>query len=412
MIWGALLIPFLAALAMAYWGRRRVTWWELVIPFVAASLLIGIAKVSSETLQTLDQEYWGGWAVTATYYEPWDEEVPCSHAKYRTETRTRSVSDGKGGTTTETYSEQVFDGYEHAYDVDYHGPIWEVINSNGEHIGISQGYWQHLTEFWSNRSFRELNRDYHSVDGNAYDTVFPGTEALLVPTKTPHVYENRVQASSSVFNYPEVSKTDRKRYGLYAYPRFDPLYGPAVLPTGRHTGEPELQRTNALLGRSKQVCVWVLIFKDQPLAAALKQEALWKRGNKNEFVVCVSLDAAEQVQWAQVFSWTKEEQLKVEARNFLLAQPKLDLVAFDRWLRPELEQHWKRRPFKEFSYLTVEPPAWVIWLVYGLVLCLTGGLSWWALVNEFGADGISRGLRSPGFPFNGYGPSLNHKRRR
>lgn len=354
----------------------------MLLPLAVGVLLIGAGKALGEVVQTTDTEYWGGWVTRATYYEPWDERVSCRHPRYRTEQRTRTVSDGKGGSRSESYTEQVQDGYEHLYDVDYHGPRWEAENSNDERLDLSRAQFEQLAGQWGNRTFRELQRPYHSVDGDAFDTTFPGDEAQLVPTKTTHSYENRVQASSSVFNYPEVSTADRKRYGLFPYPAFEPLRGPAVLPSGVYAGEANLQRTNALLGASRQVCVWVLVFTGQPLEAGLKQEALWKRGNKNELVICVGLSPNQWIAWAHVFSWAKDEALKVEIRNQLLAQGKLDLAALNDWLRPELQRRWKRREFREFSYLSVEPPAWMVALTYVLVLAATGGLCGWSLLNE------------------------------
>jgi hypothetical protein len=84
---------------------------------------------------------------------------------------------------------------------------------------------------------------------------------------------------------------------------------------------------NALLGRKHQIRVWVLLYRDQPRDISKRQEALWKGGNKNELVICVGLNKANEFQWAEVFSWTKREDLKVSVRDYIQAQKKLDLVA-------------------------------------------------------------------------------------
>ena len=117
-IWFALIIPVLTVFAMAYMWRHKITWAEMFLPIGVSILLIGCSKFFSEMYQTRDIEYWNSYIVRATYYEDWNEIVYCRHPKYRTETRTQTYTDSSGRIRTRTYTEQVFDGYMHAYDVD------------------------------------------------------------------------------------------------------------------------------------------------------------------------------------------------------------------------------------------------------------------------------------------------------
>src|SRR5207253_1813312 len=110
----------------------------------------------------------------------------------------------------------------------------------------------------------------------------------LHPTVVEHTYENRIAASDNVLNCRFVPKEERKQYCLFDYPR-SKFFCPSVLGY-EHPGNIDLDKTNALIGRKEQVRIWVLCFKNQPLQAGISQDTYWKHGNKNELVICTSLD--------------------------------------------------------------------------------------------------------------------------
>lgn len=370
MLWLALIVPAAIAVYLYLYQRSRVLWWEYVVLFVVTALLIPIALAIVDTVQTRDTEYWGGWVTTARYYEPWDERVSCSH-----ETGYRD-SDGNWHHT----------GYEHAYDVSYHGPQWLVDGSNGEEISVNQATFEKLARQFRSRVFRELNRNFHSIDGDEYIVTYPNDVAVLEPLTTKHTYENRTQAADTVYKFPAVDAATIQQYKLYPYADVVGYYGcPTVLKPASMvvTGTVELEKVNALLGRSKQVRVWVMLFRNAPNAAAVYQQYLWKGGNKNELNVVVSLDASNTVQWARVFSWTEKNRIKVDVRDHLAPGTKFVAADFASWLKPEIEQHWERKQFKEFSYLEVVPPWWATLLVWVLTIAIDGSLAYWIVVNEF-----------------------------
>jgi hypothetical protein len=49
--------------------------------------------------------------------------------------------------------------------------------------------------------------------------------------------------------------------------------------------------------------------------------------------------------------------------------------------------HYVRKDFKEFSYLTVEPPEWAKWTTAIVTLLITFLISRWATINELGPGG-------------------------
>lgn len=86
----ALIVPAVAVVVLRLFFAARMAWWEYLLPFGVSILTIFLGKLCADKVAVYDTEYWGGWVVRATYYEPWDEEVPCSHMKWRTVTHTDS----------------------------------------------------------------------------------------------------------------------------------------------------------------------------------------------------------------------------------------------------------------------------------------------------------------------------------
>jgi hypothetical protein len=285
----------------------------------------------------------------------------------------------------------VFDGYEHLYDVDNHPARWTCEDSNGARHNIDASTWGGFVIQFGNKTFRDMHRDYHSKDGDAYDTRWGGEMEKMQPVVTIHSYVNRVQASNSIYNYRPVS--DKEKKGLFNYPDEGIFDTPSVLPP-IYSGSEDIAKLNALLGGSKQVRVWILVFKDKDRSISKLQERYWKGGNKNELVICIGINGSKEVQWAEVFSWTKRADLKTHVRDYIQAQKTLDIKALAPWLTDEIKSNWERRHFKEINYLTVEPPMGLVITVYILTLLISIGIAWYAVNNDSDADG-KKPLRFP-----------------
>lgn len=370
MEWLFLLIPIIASGLAKYYHPRRVTTWEVGVPILAGLIAIFVGKMAADHYATSATEYWGGYLVQGNYYEHWNERVSCRHTKYCT----RTVK-GK----TESYP----CGTEHSYDVDDHPPYWEIINSNGENWRVPRQDFENLAQEWGNRVFIDMNRSYHTIDGDCYRTNWNQKYENLHPTVTEHSYENRIAASNSVLNYREVPEEEKKQYALFEYPRTS-FFCTSVLGYS-HPGNTDLDKTNALIARANQVRIWLLCFKNQPLQAAYSQEAYWKRGNKNELVICTSLDAENKIQWSHVFSWTDREELKIHTRQWIEDRTGqvLDVKAFNDFVKPLVEKEWTRKEFAEFSYIAVEPPGWAYVMILVVVIGTTVGTIWWAIANRY-----------------------------
>jgi len=143
---------------------------------------------------------------------------------------------------------------------------------------------------------------------------------------------------------------------------------------------------NATLGRKKQIRMWILIFKGKPLEAGLEQESYWKGGNKNEFTLAIGVDDQQSVQWVHPISWTEVDMLKIEARHYVDTMKTLDLVKVVDWLAPMIEKDFIRKPFAEFSYLTVNPPPWGIITTFVVTVIFNFVLSLWLIYNRHRDD--------------------------
>ena len=382
-IWFALLIPVLTAVVLYLFFNHKTALWEFFLPFALSACLVGIMKVTTELSQTSDTEFWGEKITKAIYSEPWDEEVscrheiPCSHPKYCPD------KDGKEYQCGYRHSN---DGYEHLYDVDYHSEYWEINTEFGNSDRISKSDYTRLTKKWSNEKFCDKHRDFHSIDGDWYVTDFPGADDLIECFVSTHTYENRVQASDNIVNFPEVSEEDVKLYNLYEYPLIlDGYKQKGILGFGDSTqraAENKVQIINAKLGPKKQVKLFILVFRNMDEQVAYYQECLWKGGNKNEFVVCIGIDNLMNVKWCKPFSYTENQDIKIETRNFVKRMGKLNLSSVADFLKVEIEQKFSRKHFKEFDYLTVEPKDWQIVLTFVLTLIINAFISWWIITND------------------------------
>lgn len=370
-IYFALLIPVLVAAFLYYKYEHRTLWWEFLIPFAASVLLVIGSKVAGEHMFAQSREYWTSMVKSVTYYESWNE--------YIHRTCTRTVSCGKNCTRTETYD---------CSYVDHHPEKWILETTNGEIIGIGEKQYEELRYKFGNSYFIDMNRNYHSIDGDAYTSVWDGDSLKFATAVTSHTYENRVKASNnSIFNFRKIKKGDLERYGVFEYPRIYDYYK-SIFVIGDTTIDSQIANTkiqyfNGKYGQEKQIVVYILVFKDQPVDAGFVQEAHWVGGNKNEFVLCVGINSnTREIKWAKTISWTPNEKLKVDVKSFALSQDTLNLSAIADFIYKEVPENYVRREFKEFSYLTVEPPIHFIILTFVLVLALNIGISYWIINNE------------------------------
>ena len=378
LIYGAMIIPLVTAVVLLLFFQHRTKWWEIGIPLVISLALCAGFKMLAEHSATRDTEYWGSWVTSSHYYEPWNEYIhkTCS---------TTTCSGGKNSTCTTSY-------YDCSY-VQSHSARWTVQDSGKVAHRINQTSYKHFVKlFGMSPQFVDMHRSYHSKDGDQYRIFWPETKDTLEPLVTLHTYENRVQAAKTVFSFVDVSDEQAQAQGLFAYPKISLFNTPSVLGNCGASADQAnkgLRYHNAVLGREKQLRMWLLCFQGGDLARGHLQEAYWTGGNKNEVVVTVGLSEAGDVLWNHPFSWADDQTPIIEIRDFIAAQGKFDPVSAVEFMAPTLQKSFVRKHFADFSYLTVEPPTWAIIMTWVITLLVNIGLSFWVVHNEFAEDSRS-----------------------
>jgi hypothetical protein len=339
----SLLFPILAIIVLNIL-HKKMLWWEILGLFLTVIISIVLTKFIDESLQTNDVEYIQDYVVRVEYYEDWDEWI---QKKCYKENCTGTGNDRKCHT----------EYYDCSY-VDYHDEYWVIKTASGKEYNITKDIWLKLkTQFDATPIFVDMHRDYYYDDGDMYYYVWDGNIESVEYFVSEHVYENRVQASHNVVNFKEVDTTSIRNYSLFEYPTIKKYKMLALLGDDNIEIDNYINKTNALYAINKQVKVFYLIFKNQPLDAALLQEQYWKGGNKNEIIICIGIDNNRVIKWSYVFSWSKSENVKISIRDYINKQKKLDTTTYKNivdFSNKEIVKKYTRFRFREFSYLNVE----------------------------------------------------------
>ena len=340
------IIPFFVAIILFLFFRRKVVWWEyvvLIIPSLLFSLLIKLCMVS---YNVSDTEYLGGYVTKIIYYEEWDEMV------LRTKTRRVPCGRDSNGHTqyrTETYT---------VWERDYHPERWVYINNedNFEHHISKELYNKIKFRLNSPTVFKDMKRNYHRIDGDAYVTMYDGSIEHLYDITWSHKYKNKVQASQSntIFKMLDIDKEMADSLGLYEYPEITDLAQNPIL--GRNVSKEELQifrYINAMKGKKNEFRTYILFFNYDEFDKSELQKSYWQNGNKNEFITCLGMKG-DSVVWTNSFSWCDMPKLEVKTRSYFIDNPKLDLVKYGTWLNNNIDDNWVRKEFDDFNYIDIE----------------------------------------------------------
>jgi len=75
----------------------------------------------------------------------------------------------------------------------------------------------------------------------------------------------------------------------------------------------------------------------------------------------------------------------IKSQNWLLNHS-LDLSKFSEYICPLIEKEWRRKEFKDFSYLSIEIEDWQYNVILILILLYNIAISIWVIGNEFTND--------------------------
>jgi hypothetical protein len=370
-IWLVLLIPLLVMAGLAIFKPHHMTWWEYAIVLAVPLFFTVTVRSCSMDAQTDDLEWWHTTVVKAQYDEAWSELVTynCGTKKHR-RTCTRTV---------------------------YHPPSWRLIDDAGQSKSVNSSTYSEIRNTWG------VAPDYSRLHfaalsgGGRWTVTWNGDTTRLVPLATEHTWENRIHAARSVFGYSPVDTSTVRTLKLHDYPtEWSPLAYPHLLGADNPVAENILRKTNARVGSKAQLSMYLLVFPEVGPSAGRHQEAYWEGGNKNEFVVCVGTKG-NKITWTHVFSWTPNQKLKIQVRDSVRRMDTLDLPRIATYLATDVPPQWKRREFKEFSYIDVKPTPRAIMLAFVLSVLASGLLAWFAISNNHYPSWVPRvgTLRKP-----------------
>lgn len=308
---------------------------------------------------TRSNEYLSAYALKIVHHYPWTELVVYQE----------TYTDSKGKTHTRTKTRYV-----------YHPAIWFLETNTGVQPYINQGRFMSLKNLW-----KTPKTDIHPYHPNCVSG--GGGEEYewdgIYENAATHTYKGRyvnyVKYSRSIFKDTPPTKEEIEDFGLVDYPDFpsDQPDTDAVLisPLIAHKYPEKIQNPirliNAFYGKDRQIHVFIILFDaSKGLESAIRQRALWRGGNKNEFTVCLGMEGKNTVKWCKAFSWCDIPSLEAATESWFIKNPQLDLNAYAGWLRENISL-WKRKEFKDFAYLgkSLSPTAkWLIALLT-IVLC-------------------------------------------
>ena len=359
------IIPFLTAMFLLLVFNKKMVWWEYMALIVPSLLFIFITQLIMVSVNSSDTEYFGGYINRITYYEPWDEMVRVRH--------TRTDKDGD----TEVY---------YTWEREYHSERYTYVdNESSWEYHLSKKEYEVIKKRMGNNSvFRDMNRKYHRIDGDAYDIYWDKTIEHLYDITTPHSYTNKIKASQShtIFKYSDISEEDAKELGLYEYPDIKLMNQNPII--GRYASDKDKQRIkyiNATYGKTHQFRVYILFYEGKNIEISEQQKAYWQNGNKNEFVVCLGTQR-DSVVWCNPFSWCDEPKLEVLTRDYFIQNPKVDIDAYGKWLQTQIPTKWKRKEFADFEYIRIGLSRGQYITLIIIMILLNIGISVFLVMND------------------------------
>ncbi len=400
----AYILPVITIGAVLLLFKNYELWWLYLIMIAVSEWLLWllIHRVSRT------KEFLSGYAICVQHHEAWVERVE----------RRVSYTDSRGNTHWRT-------------KVDYrrHPDEWWMILNTGQTTLISSERYYQICRLW-NTPGQWINPYHHNCvsggGGQQHDWNDIYEDSVTQTYKG--LYVNYVVNSNSIFRKNAVSEEEAEESGLIDYPHLglhdlecDVILASPLLPDGigfSKKSQRLFQLINAHAGFTHEIHVFILVFDaSQDITTALKQQAYWHGGNKNEFVVCLGVNVSQidtqkpmsenptsRVEWCKAFSWCDVPRLESATESWFLAHRELDFTAYADWLRGNLGL-WKRKEFSDFKYLGIRLTPWRNVLVYFISLILCGAI---AICSVLAAIGYRENYKYDR-TFDGYGYELVDK---
>ncbi len=324
----------------------RLTWWEMLGQFLGSLIISLTIYFIDDSVKDTDVFFKSSIVKRSWYDEGWSEWIH----------KTCSRSCGKDNKQT-CY-----------YDCSYekvHKPEWWIETTSGERIQIQNPFFQKLIHKWKQKpQFVELKRNFCcDNDGDRFQILWNGNDSLIESVTTTRQYNNKLVGNNPIsYQFRKLDSEDRTRHGIYDYHNVKGFQQKTIYGHGDATQEQAdklLQKINSIYDPEKNFQGMILIYHNKTEESALLQRDYWQGGNLNEFVICVGLNAKEEVSWSYVFGWEESEIAKVKMRDFVQSQKKLNLLSVVQEIEKVVIPTYKAKKWSDWDYLEdeISPPA-------------------------------------------------------
>lgn len=365
-LYGLCFIPFIVGLVLWYFDKR-IQCLEFLGSLPVGLITVAIINWITFVGLTGDVMINSGELVKATYYPQWIEEYQQSH--------TTCTGSGKSQSCSTYYTT------EHRT----HQPYWESYSNIDTSYNLDEPSFRAIANTFGNYNTEYAKDSKSGFDGgdpNIYTTykrvVNKDETTVYYPVTKQISWTNKIKATKSVFKFVDIPKTAT----VYEYPvpndsfKSNRLLGEAQKDFKIET----LDALNGYLGDIKHVNLIIIGYKNSDSMQARYQESAWLGGKENDLVLTYGKDAKGKVTWAYVFGWTNSEEVKRNLETILMSTPLNKSVPE---IRKEIAKNYTCKDFKDFNYLSVEPPLWSYILVIVLLALTQFGYYYYMLNNDF-----------------------------
>lgn len=349
------MLPLLAGLAVAGFGYEA-RWRDWGISAGIGLLTATCFQIGLYYGMAGDEQVFSGQITGAKHFAAWTEYY--EYAVYRTVTS----QDSKGNTT----SRQVFDHWQPT--TAYHADSYTDYSNIQRNYEVSQGVYA-----WTRDKFGGEhavpgdrvtgNHNSYMISGDPNDYEAPNQTGYNVPVTDVRSWINKVKCCPSVFSFAPLPKG--VQVFPYPYPS-DPFRSNRLLGTSAKSVDTlAFDQMCARLGPVKKSNLILVGFGDKDSSYAHYQEAAWVGGKKNDVVLCFGGDPAKPT-WSYCFGWTEAALVKRNLETLALDQgvSTATLPAIE----SEIRQNYKLKDWKKFDYLTIEPPLWSYFAMFGAII--------------------------------------------
>lgn len=314
--------------------------WTVVISVVV--LLVVVLLWRAWRSRRTTHEYLSGYAVNVQYHYPWVERL--EHCV------TMQDSNGYSATHTE-------------FEYRPHQEMWIMELNTEKYVRISREAFEECVRMWGGEGHEIYPEHPNRISGGG-GRLYLWNEVMEDSVTHTYLgeYVNYLRNSKPLVARAEIEAERAQSLGLVDYPAIDERYleSDVVLLSPKLSGRidisPRAQRSIQLLnghyGDRHQIHIFVLLFDANDTEAIAEQQRIyWQGGNKNEFVLCLGVDAEcdePLVRWCRTFSWSADDALGLATEQWFAEHTKFSIEEFAEWLRPNLDL-WRRRQFREFE---------------------------------------------------------------